>query len=322
MKKKLFYLFMFITYNIYSQRSINLKIDNDIFFSDKFYTSGIELELEARDSNFYNAKKELADDNEINRLQYVTRRFLGQKLYTPSNIRWTLEEKEKYERPYAGFLYAGYAIEKYNENSQYIIHSYTIGATGDISLGEFYQKEYHELIGSPEPQGWDMQIEDKFIFQYQLEYSPKNYILFHENNITRDYRNIFKVDLGNLRLGGSIEFLIRYGNILSDFSSRKTNFARIPDQNFLNLKEYFVFFKGRIKATFHDTTYEGGLISRKSPITVDINPIVLEEELGFCLSWEDFIFEYILNIQSTETKNDSFKLDWHMYHSFNFKYLY
>jgi|GEM_PF-2776566 len=322
MKRNLIYLFILVIYNVYGQRSLNLKIDNDIFFSDQFYTSGIELELETRDSNFYNVEKELADDNEKNRLQYVTRRFIGQKLYTPSNIRLTLEEKEKYERPYAGFLYAGYSMEKYSSNSNYIIHSYTIGATGDISLGEFYQKEYHELIGSPEPQGWDMQIEDKFIFQYNLEYSPKNHLLFSDDKFSSDYRNIFKVNLGNLQLGGSLGFLIRYGNILSDFSSKKTNFEKSPTENFLNLKEYYIFFNGNIKTTLHDTTYEGTLISNHSPLTVDINPIVLEERLGIILTWEHFLFEYILNVQSTEVKNEKWRLDWHLYHSFNFKYLY
>lgn len=316
MKTILFCLILSISLNIYSQRSLNLKIDNDIFFSDKFYTSGVELELEARDPVFYKNKN-------LEEVQYVTRRYIGQKLYSPSDIRLGAESQNKYERPYASFLYAGYSKEKYNENSKYLIKDYIIGATGEISLGDFHQKEYHNLIGSPEPQGWETQISNNFIFQFNIEYSPKNNIFFKEEHISADYRNIFKLELGNFRLGGQLGFLVRYGNILSDFSSNKTAFKKNTSSvNFLNLREYYLFFKSNVKLTLHDITYEGCIFSDKSPFTVDINPIVFEESFGFLISWDSFIFEYILNIQSTEVKDERWRLDWHLYHSFNFKYLY
>lgn len=322
MKKILFMIFL--SGIVYGNRSFNWNIDNDIFLTDKFYTSGVEFEIELHDETIYNeAGEEVSLDYEGNKVQYSIRRYAGQKLFTPSEIEWTLDEIDKYERPYAGLLYGGYKREKYIDDGSYWKYNFLFGMTGDGSFGELYQKNYHEVIGSPEPLGWDSQIDESFVFLYSIDYSPWTRILYEGDDYIRgDYRYIVNASIGTLRIGGSGGVLFRFGRLLGDFEPGKAEFQKKIPKSLYGLKEYYIYANAMLKLNIHDTTYQGGLFENHSPFTVNIEPFVLEEKLGAMATWDEFSVDYALTMQSTEVEGEAWKPVWHAYHSLNFRFYY
>ena len=322
MKKILFMIFL--SGIAYGSRSFNWNVDNDIFLTDKFYTSGVEFEIELNDETIYNEAGEEVDlDYEGKKVQYSIRRYAGQKIYTPSEIEWTLDEIDKYERPYAGLLYGGYKREKYIDDSSYWKYNFIFGMTGDGSFGELYQKNYHEVIGSPEPLGWDSQIDESLVLLYSVDYSPWNRILYEgEDYIRGDYRYILNASIGTLRIGGSGGVLFRFGRILGDFEPRKAEFQKKIPKSLYGLREYYLYANAMVKLNIHDTTYQGGLFENHSPFTVNIEPFVLEEKFGATAMWDNFSVNYGLVMQSTEVEGEAWKPIWHAYHSLSFKFYY
>lgn len=322
MKKSLLILLGALSASIYSQDLFNLNLDNDGGYSDKYYSNGMEIELEFRDENIYNENRKAVDSREAGSKQYVKRYNFGQKLYTPSNIKWTTDEVDKYERPYCGLLYIGFAQEIYDSDGSYITHDYKIGITGKGSFGEMYQSEYHDLIGSPQPMGWDLQIDEGVYFQYTLGYYPQNIILYKKKDKRMDFRYGSDLDLGNLYIKGNVNIKARYGRILGDFESGKARFGKKPEKKLLNMEEYYLYGRSILKGIAYDMTYEGGLINNDSPYTVEIYPIALEQNFGFVLAWERFTLEYKFTLLSSESKKEDWMVDSHMYNTLNFRFGY
>lgn len=322
MKKILFMLFL--SAFVYGSRSFNWNIDNDIFLTDRFYTSGVEFEIELEDENIYNLDGEKIDDTyEDKKVQYTIRRYVGQKIYSPSEIEWGLEDIDKYERPYAGLFYGGYRREKYIDDGSYWKYDFLIGMTGDGSFGELYQKNYHKLIGSPDPLGWDSQIDESFVFDFSVDYSPGVNIVYEGNDYYRgDCRYILNAKVGTLYIGGSSGVRLRFGRLLGDFDPNKARFQKNIEKTFYGLKEYFLYADVKIRVSLFDVTYQGGLVENHSPFTVNIEPLVLEERLGVMAFWDRFVIEYALTMQSTEVESEPWKPVWHAYHSLNFRFYY
>lgn len=319
--KKLSFIILSLSLFAY-EKSFNFNLDNDAPFTDKYYSNGIEFELEVRDPKIYDKDKIETDLWQEGSYKRVKKFIFGQKIYTPSDIRLGIDKVEEYERPYAGWLYFGYANEKYFEVGSLIKHNFYVGITGNDSFSEMYQREYHDLIGSPNPQGWNLQIDEGLGFQYTFEYSPKNIILYEDKENKSDFRYGTKINIGTMFINGDINLLLRYGRIASDFESKKIDTLLEKEKGFLNMKEYYLYLMSKGKIIVHDTTFEGGIDKNRSPHVVEINPFVLEQNTGFVMSWDKFSLEYKLSILSSEIKDEKWSLASHLYNSLNFKYFY
>lgn len=319
--KKLLFIILSLSLFAY-EKSFNFNLDNDAPFTDKYYSNGIEFELEVRDPKIYDKDKIETDLWQEGSYKRVKKFIFGQKIYTPSDIRLGIDKVEEYERPYAGWLYFGYANEKYFEVGSLIKHNFYVGITGNDSFSEMYQREYHDLIGSPNPQGWNLQIDEGLGFQYTFEYSPKNIILYEDKENKSDFRYGTKINIGTMFINGDINLLLRYGRIASDFESKKIDTLLEKEKGFLNMKEYYLYLMSKGKIIVHDTTFEGGIDKNRSPHVVEVNPFVLEQNTGFVMSWDKFSLEYKLSILSSEIKDEKWSLASHLYNSLNFKYFY
>ncbi|MDG1286166.1 MAG: lipid A deacylase LpxR family protein [Rickettsiales bacterium] len=83
---------------------------------------------------------------------------LGQNMYTPRDI--TARIPDSADRPYAGFLYGSVGSNTINENHMDDVEI-TFGVVGLWALGEPIQKFVHQQIDSPDPKGWDHQLENE-----------------------------------------------------------------------------------------------------------------------------------------------------------------
>ena len=74
------------------------------------------------------------------------------------------------DRPWAGWLYAGWALQRKRGTASSTGHAGTpnIGVIGPPALAKPVQTEWHKLIGAPEPRGWTHQLptEPGFVLGY------------------------------------------------------------------------------------------------------------------------------------------------------------
>lgn len=164
--------------------TLSFVAENDLFGSsrDQHYTHGSKVSwLSPR-----NAAPEFAydvanflpmfPDGGSLRISYSA----GQSIFTPDDIR--IVEPPEDSRPYAGWLYAGIGIVSESDD-QIDSLDLNIGMVGPASLAEQTQKTWHGFIGSPEPLGWDTQLENEPGILLTYERKWRSLIQFDEEDI-------------------------------------------------------------------------------------------------------------------------------------------
>ena len=173
-------ILFFTSYSLFSQDSTNnynqirfLKFNqaNDLFTvlfqSDKYYTDGFNFEL-AHD--IFNNK--IADNVLFGFKNTKYKDFslsFNQDMYTPENTQITTVDSS--DRPYAGQLFLTYA--KYS--NQFIkgrkISSYLYaGVQGPAAMAGKSQNWVHHMINNDSVKGWDNQLSNGLILDYQIQY--------------------------------------------------------------------------------------------------------------------------------------------------------
>jgi hypothetical protein len=140
---------------------------------------------------------------------------LGQNMFTPSDIE--IAELIPDDRPYAGWLYAGIALnvearqDFFGKQFNWIdALEMELGVVGPASLAEETQKFVHDLIGSPEPKGWDNQLENEpgllIVLERKLRTPPLSW-----GSLQTDAIPSVSVSLGNIETSASLGGIIRLG---------------------------------------------------------------------------------------------------------------
>lgn len=144
------------------QSYVSLTLENDLFGrgTDRNYTNGIRI-------GWFDAGRKppgITDDLEhflplldVNDTTSVTY-SLGHNLYTPEDIG--SPELDPDDRPWAAFAYASMGMVTLDDDylDEYEI---TLGVVGPLAFGEPIQNTVHDIIGSPEPRGWDNQLKNE-----------------------------------------------------------------------------------------------------------------------------------------------------------------
>lgn len=169
--KKLLFIFFFIFYNNSFSNEGFLKAffftyENDsVYGPDRYYSNGVQLSF-------------ITNNYEKSLKNYYNYSFgIGHKIYTPYDIK--IKEPIINDRAYAGYLYL-FLNKNIKYNNVFDSFGVSLGFTGDLSFGEDIQKVVHKAIKSPEPMGWDNQIDNEFLFMlswlrtWQLKETLKN----------------------------------------------------------------------------------------------------------------------------------------------------
>lgn len=226
-----------------------VEIDNDSLLlqdRDGFYSSGARLSLLYRARS---GSRLLVNDWRI-----------GQEIYTPSNINLSRPRAGSPERPYAGWLYGGFAHRVYRADGSRHSIGIDLGCLGPCAGGEWTQKQLHRLIDQPQPKGWSRQIRNE-----------AGIVLHGDIGTPRWHARKW--------LDASAHLHGRFGNIFTDIGAMATARAgrlnRLPDEPTLHT---FVSMDARIVA--YDATLQGGYFSNGAPYTVSPRRDVFEGEAG------------------------------------------
>ena len=144
--------------------SIGFEYENDMFAGeDRYYTSGVRATW-TRSGDYVplwlqrvaNALPLFVRPEERGRLKYGV--GLGQNMYTPEDIEQDPPDPD--DRPYAGWLYLNFNLAEDTGNRLDRLQV-SLGIVGPASLADRTQETVHDLIGSPQPAGWDAQIRNE-----------------------------------------------------------------------------------------------------------------------------------------------------------------
>jgi len=295
MKKNILLLFILLSLPSFSQRKYAKEFsfinDNDLYtstYQDRYYTNGAFLTYR------------FLSKNQVKNVAKKIYKFqLGHHMYTP--YKAIVETVEEHDRPFAGYLFGSFGINKFYTNESILKTSLQLGVIGSSALSEELQGVIHKMYGFKEATGWDYQIKDAFALNFKVGYIKK---------ITKD--NVFDLNWINSA---------RLGTVYTDLSSGL--FTRIGfkplesiinsiafhgnlnnhNTNFKNNAEVFIYLKPALHHVAYDATIEGSFLTEKSPVTFEVEPFKFTTEFGIRFTSNRFNFGYAINYHTKKLKS-------------------
>lgn len=208
---------------------------------------------------------------------------IGQIITTPEDL--TLSEAQPDDLPYAGQLYAFYALNGQHERRAETL-SMMAGVVGPLSLGEQTQKLLHRITGSDQPQGWEHQLHNEPALNLTYD---RRYLLYSKGLSTHwsmDIVGSAALHLGNVITGGCASFALVLGrdgsynplSVRPDLSGRGSIGA-----NHSTRAGPFVLMGAGTDVYLHSVFLDGNSF-RDGP-SVEKEPYVYNRFFGFGYSW-------------------------------------
>lgn len=186
----------------------NLYLENDLFGeTDQHYTNGIraswispnldEFENDpALPSWLEEVNEQLSFFHDSNKgLHRNVVVSVGQLIFTPTDVDAT--ELLENDRPYAGFLYMGFAYHTRSDNQLDTVEA-TLGIVGPASLAEEAQDLIHEIRGFKKFKGWDNQLRNELGLNLLYEHKQKLTLPNLTQGIQQDFIGHAGASLGNV----------------------------------------------------------------------------------------------------------------------------
>jgi lipid A 3-O-deacylase len=267
---------------------------------DRHYTQGIRFILLWGDTNFPKLSAGLNRTVPAFGLTPTAVNFglvvLGQHMYTPENI--LINPPDPADRPYAGWLYSGFVVQRRGKTSQGIPAmenlEVDLGIVGPSSTAGYFQKLVHgEFFPDDVPQGWDSQLKTEFAALIRYD---RLWRLSFNDNWARNLDLIPHVAgyLGNVKIAAETGAAIRFGhNLPADFGSQLNDAAPASVRDLSNNPPDFsayVFFRADGRAIAHNLFLDGNTFRDSASVTR--NPYVFDLSYGAALQWRYFEIAY------------------------------
>ncbi len=189
----------------------NVVFENDIFSGqDRNYTNGIRFAYLSPESDVPDAANWLAshvlplDETGHKRISIAA----GQSIFTPRNLGLTVPDPS--DRPYAGWLYGsvGMVSDTGKELDNIVL---TLGVVGPDSLAEPTQKFVHHVVDSPQPHGWNYQIQNEPGVVLTYEHKWRNMLQYSPFGVGVDFTPHTGFNLGNITTDAVVGGTMRIG---------------------------------------------------------------------------------------------------------------
>lgn len=306
MNRWFIYLFILICCsNVVSAKKTNilpvlkLNIENDYFSfpggsTDRYYTNGIRIDY------FYSSEKRNLLSSvlfSISDEQNIYGWGLSQNMFTPSEI--DVDTVQYGDRPYAGSLFAIHSLSSYDFVKRIKLTSELyIGVLGPLSLAGETQNVIHRLINSTIPQGWDNQIPNDIVLNYNLHFENEIIYIPEKLLITRTADAFLgtmydAVGAGLTLKMGRIENYLDKGGEFSD--SKKFRF--------------YIMLKPSVRAIYYNALLQGGFITNQRKAYEgyklgkdEIERINVFTEFGVVLKKSNFEIMFLQKMRTAQFK--------------------
>ena len=238
--------------------SLRVYLDNDFLNfrgagTDRYYTNGVRIDY------FFSKKQKakfpssiLINISKDNNNVYGW--GLAQFMFTPRHI--DVIEIQYEDRPYAGALYVIHSLQSINgEKKIKITTELFLGVIGPLSLAKESQTWIHGMIDYTKPQGWDNQIPNDIILNYNLNIEKQ--LLYPSKNIL--LVGFVETFSGTLYNAAGVGFMLRIGKFNNYFEN-----ASISQQTSKNKFQIYVFMRPTARVVLSNALLQGGLIHQIS----------------------------------------------------------
>ncbi len=280
--------------------------ENDIGFSDRYYTNGLKLTYLSPYGDWLINKlqfkflKMLNSDKSAQATQTLS---LGQDMYVSYEINDV--HPPLTDRPYAGWLYVtdGAHLATKNTLDSFAI---TIGVVGEISGAEYTQKRYHEFIDVDRPMGWDSQLENEPAFTISLNHSERIFEYSLSDTFRTDFICSAGTNLGTVMTEGVVKGLWRFGfNMPYSFDAARIDFASSQQVEYAvtNRPDWHAYiYAGFVCKAVGYNMFLDGNVFRNYDRSVDKEWLLGELNFGANLRYKNFYAAYSFCIRSKEYK--------------------
>lgn len=188
--------------------------------SDRGYTNGLQFSYLTADNQVWSWLDRWARDHFFRRQETTLRAYwaVGQNLYTPDDLRRS--DLILDDRPYAAWLHADLGLVG-NDDDRLRTVQFSVGMVGPVAQGEAVQSWIHQVIGSPDPKGWDHQIGNELALLAIIDQKWRNLIslegvpLLGSLGLQLDLSPHCGLALGNVMTAASAGGTIRIGQGLA-----------------------------------------------------------------------------------------------------------
>jgi lipid A 3-O-deacylase len=196
--------------------TVSLLVENDrVASTDRHYTHGTRLSWLSAEGGVPGWVRKMAGTVPLVDPDHLTHVgvAIGQSMFTPEDTG--TRELVRGDRPYAGWLYAGFALLS-DTGSRLDRVELNIGVVGPASFAMDVQKAWHDLIGVSRPQGWDNQLRNEPGIVLILERQWGKLIDFEVAGLGVDLRPHVGGRLGNVFTYVAAGATVRFGKGLPD----------------------------------------------------------------------------------------------------------
>lgn len=274
--------------NVTGEKYFRIHYDNDFWENtDYYYTQGYDLEF----VNPFLKKNPVTPALlrlRNSRVKYgISFEHYG---FTPTSIK--SNEILRNDRPFAGvIMLKSFAVSTDTLHKARLSSVLSTGMLGPAAFAGKMQKKIHSWTGDAEPKGWQYQIRNEVIINYELSYEKE---IFNVPNIISLNTNS-QIRLGTLSNKLQAGATLTLGRFDSPFQTRE---KRIKN----NYQLYF-YAQPLVSLVGYDATLQGGLINRSSPYTINtsqINRLTFQNSYGAVLHIRNLYLEYYRTFLSKE----------------------
>ena len=265
--------------NLNSDHYFRINYENDFFTAtDKYYTQGIYIELVNPALRKFPFSKTLVHPHANNTIYGLA---IEHNAYTPSDLG---SDKPLYgDRPFAASLFLKTFLVAMDTNRKdRFSTSLSTGVIGPSAFGHEMQAGIHKALGDVTPHGWQNQIKNDAVINYQVDYEKS----------LLSYKNYFNVNgYGTVRAGtlndkAGIGFTIMAGKFNSPFLITPVG---------KKLKIY-IYDHPEIDIVGYDATMEGGIFTQNENVYIiepsNVSRITFQNRYGAVLTYKRLYVEY------------------------------
>ena len=276
--------------NSLGNKYFRIHYDNDYFTkTDEYYTQGITLEYaNPAIKKFITSKLLLKPKNTD--ITYGLR--IDNFGYTPTSLR---SDSILYgDRPYCGDMSAStFAIAVDTVKKQIISTTFILGLMGQGAGGKEFQTAIHKWLGDYIPHGWQYQIRNDIILDYQVNYEKR--ICSYKNYFLLNGASELVVGTHNDKITGGFNFMV--GNFNNRFLSVATT------KPIRKKVQYYLYGQLEGAAIGYDATLQGGMFDKTSPYTIptgNISRFTVQGDYGIVVCFRKLYLEYCQSYLSQE----------------------
>ncbi len=210
---------------------VSFSLYNDWFAgSDKHFTNGVSIawlnDASGEEGNSTNVNSYsdfvystiknipfiLSDDTKVHNAGISISQFI----LTPTNTELSTPQYD--DIPYAGYLNIAFFLFE-SDSKSFKEMRVEVGVVGENSGAKFVQDTFHSVIGNTEPQGWNTQLDTRYIINGLLRYGEISWQKSNASGLKMDWFNHFGTQFGNLKIDGFAGTMFRVGeNYTSNFN--------------------------------------------------------------------------------------------------------